>query len=216
MDSRSPLRGRLCGSRGRALGRIRVHSLCGPVQWPWTQSQGEESTTTRCSPKLLGVLFDIQDKHDLLKPCPDRVTRLSNLIQKIIHNNVLPVDEAQKLCGKFNFLQTTCFGQVGRALLLLLYGRAHSQDINGPQLLNGPLVASLKTLLFALPKMQPRKLPITTDHPCTSIYTHAFFQLETNRSSLPERQSRGCGDLQPPSEQCMGLVVRAELHWDAE
>ena len=127
--------------------------------------------------KLLGVLFDIQDAHVLLRPCPDRVTRLSKVIQDILRSNILTAEAAQKLCGKLNFLQTTCFGQVGRALLLPLYGRAHSQDIHGTQLLNNPLVASLKTLLHMLPKMQPRRLPITTDHPCTSIYTDAFFQL---------------------------------------
>lgn len=127
--------------------------------------------------KLLGVFFDISKDTITLKPCPDRMDRLLKMIRGILASNTLQIDDAQKLCGKLNFLQTTSFGQVGRALLLPLYSRAHSQDLNGQQLLNGPITSSLKMLLHLLPDMPTRVLPMQTDHPCTSIYTDAFFQL---------------------------------------
>lgn len=119
--------------------------------------------------KLLGVFFDISKDTITLKPCPDRMDRLLKMIRGILASNTLPIDDAQRLCGKLNFLQTTSFGQVGRALLLPLYSRAHSQDLNGQQHLNGPIMSSLKMLLHLLPDMPPRVLPMQTDHPCTSM-----------------------------------------------
>ena len=127
--------------------------------------------------KLLGVFFDIGHDYIRLKPCPHRMERLLQTMRRILDTNVLKIDDAQKLCGKLNFLQTTSFGQVGRALLLPLYSRAHSRDTDNQQSLNGPIVASLTTLLHLLPGLPSKTLPLTTDHPCTSIYTDAFFQL---------------------------------------
>ena len=119
--------------------------------------------------KLLGVVFDIQPPSLLLKPCPSRTERMIATMENILKTNTLIPEDAQKLCGKLIFLQTTSFGQVGRSLLQQGGGAIDS--------LNGPLRVTLATLIHLLQTMPPRKIPRAFNLETTSVYTDAFFQL---------------------------------------
>lgn len=129
------------------------------------------------SQKLLGVIFNLHSEFLVLEPCPTRMTRMTTTIKDILRTNNLRPEVAQKLCGKLVFLQTTSFGQVGRALLQPIYARAHSHGVSASDNLNGPLRITLTTLLRLLETMPSRRIPLRPEDNTTSIYTDAFFQL---------------------------------------
>ena len=127
--------------------------------------------------KLLGVMFDIQQSTMFLRPCPMRLDRMTTKIQNILSDNSLRSEEAQRLCGKLVFLQSTRFGQVGRSLLQPIYARGHSATNSDNEALNAPLRATLTTLLHMLQTIPHRRIPLAYGMMAQSIYTDAFFQL---------------------------------------
>ena len=75
-------------------------------------------------------------------------------------------------------MQSTCFGQVGRALLGPLYARAHAtQKQCEAEGLNGPLRSSIRSLRHLLQHLPPKEIPLSGSYPTMSLYTDAFFQL---------------------------------------
>ena len=128
--------------------------------------------------KLLGVVMSISDKAITLTPCTERLAKIRSQIQMILHLNRLSSADAQRLAGKLVFLQTTIFGNVGRALSHPLYARAHGlgQDVERDTL-NHPLRSSLFTLSHLLSELKPRSIPVTAQAPCTILYTDAYFKM---------------------------------------
>ena len=122
---------------------------------------------------MLGVYISCEPDRVVLRPCPARVTKISQLIEEALHKNSLSSDQAQRLAGKLIFLQTTSFGQVGKAALNALYSRSYSPDEHST--LNFALRASLVTLGSLLQFMKPRILPVVSNTRHGLIYTDAFF-----------------------------------------
>ena len=146
--------------------------------------------------KLLGVIIEVTSTHVILQPCPQRVARLLEQLSLILTEATLPPTTAQKLAGKLVFLQSTCFSQVGRALLGPLYARAHAtQKQCEAEGLNGPLQSSLRSLIHLLHHLPPRRISLSGSHPTVSLYTDAFFQLVTRRCSLSMMRYRETGNL---------------------
>ena len=86
--------------------------------------------------------------------------------------------EAQKLAGKLVFLQTTTFGNVGRALTYPLYARAHGLGHDAEHVkLNHPLRDALLTLLHVLKDLRPRTIPMHLEVQPAILYTDAFFAM---------------------------------------
>ena len=142
------------------------------------QMKAKKALAPSTTQKLLGVIIQVTKTHVILQPCPARVNRLTTQIQAILQAGLLPANVAQKLAGKLVFLQATCFGQVGRALLIPLFARAHSEHKDKEtEQLNDPLRTSLNTLLRLLQDMPPRAIPLYSEDTTTSLYTDAFFQL---------------------------------------
>ena len=57
--------------------------------------------------KLLGVIFQLFDQGLTISPCPDRLSKIKNLINQALQDDRLAPSEAQRLAGKLVFLQTT-------------------------------------------------------------------------------------------------------------
>ena len=124
--------------------------------------------------KMLGVFISCDTEAVTLRPCPQRLDKILKNVQLILEQNYLGSDQAQRLCGKLVFLQTTSFGKVGQAALHSLYSRA--SELSGCHgALTHALRASLMTLLSLLRDMKPRILPVHPHHPSGVIYTDAFF-----------------------------------------
>ena len=138
--------------------------------------------TKACSPrpcqKLLGVNVIIEKEQMTLQVCPDRMAKLLKQIESILRNNTLEPMEAQKLAGKLVFLQSTTFGNIGRALTYPLYARAHGhgQDPDHARL-NNPLRETLQTLQHILSDLRPRVVPLIAMTSKAVLYTDAFFAL---------------------------------------
>ena len=124
--------------------------------------------------KMLGVFISCDEERVTLRPCPQRISKILNTIRQVLEQNQLGSDQAQRLCGKLVFLQTTSFGRVGQAALHSLYSRA-SETSGCHGALTHALRASLMTLLSVLQDMKPRILPVHPNHPSGVIYTDAFF-----------------------------------------
>ena len=138
---------------------------------------------------MLGVVFQIHDDGVLLSPCPDRVGKILEKVQSHIQSDSLTSAEAQKLAGKLVFLQTTVFGQVGKAALTPIYSRASSWHTNDEKAdcLNTGLRRALRVIHRLLQDLQPRWVPFSSDAPQTVIYTDAFFELGSRRFKPGDR-----------------------------
>lgn len=133
-----------------------------------------------CEPKadqkLLGVIVAIEDHQVSLRVCPDRLSKLQTQIEKVLRENSLSPPEAQRLAGKLVFLQTTSFGNCGRALTHPIYARAHGLGMDmDHEKLNYPLRSALITLQKLLVDMKPRVVPFQHASFKVVLYTDAFF-----------------------------------------
>ena len=136
--------------------------------------------------KMLGVFISCNGAEVILRPCPQRLSKILESIQQALDQNRLGPDQAQRLCGKLVFLQTTSFGKVGQAALHSLYSRA-AEASNQHGALTYAIRASLMTLHRLLQDMKPRHLPIHSDHCSGVIYTDAFFSPgDTNKQMKPQ------------------------------
>ena len=130
----------------------------------------------KANQKLLGVIVAIEDHQVSLRVCPDRLCKLQTQIDGVLRENRLSPQEAQRLAGKLVFLQTTSFGNCGRALTQPVYARAHGLGMDmDHEKLNYPLRSALMTLQKLLVGMKPRVVPFQP--PCFKVvlYTDAFF-----------------------------------------
>ena len=136
--------------------------------------------------KMLGVFISCDDDHVILRPCPQRIAKISTVIQQALEQNHLGPDQAQRLCGKLVFLQTTSFGNVGQAALHSLYSRAaEASNLHGA--LTYALRASLMTLQSLLKDTKPRCLPVNPSYHSGVIYTDAFFSPgDDNKKMKPQ------------------------------
>ena len=128
---------------------------------------------------MLGVIVTLTKDRAELYPCPERIARIIECLQKYMDENLLLPEEAQRIVGKLTFLQTTSFGQMGTALLMPVYSRAHrlgSDDKVNDQL-SDALRASLTAILASFRSHPPRTLPFQCSSPVAVLYTDAFFQL---------------------------------------
>lgn len=129
------------------------------------------------SQKVLGVQLDIQSDAIVLAPHPDRVLKIKQALQPSLVHDYLPPDEAQRLAGKLVFLNSTMFGQLGRAALRPFYGRAYGLGTGDTaHHLNVPLRHAAKFLLTLLQTSHPdesrwkfpHRLPYCTPTPSSS------------------------------------------------
>ena len=142
------------------------------------QMKEKKASAPQLKQKLLGVNFVITKDQLTLQVCPDRLERLQAQIHSILLNNALQPMEAQKLAGKLVFLQTTTFGNVGRALTYPLYARAHGLGHDAEHVkLNHPLRDALLTLLHVLKDLRPRTIPMHLEVQPAILYTDAFFAM---------------------------------------
>lgn len=146
-----------------------------------------------------------------LQVCPDRLERLQAQIQSILLNNALQPMEAQKLAGKLVFLQTTTFGNVGRALTYPLYARAHGLGHDSEHVkLNHPLRDALLTLHHVLKDLRPRAIPLQvggTRQSCTQMLSS---QGVTEFSNQQIQRFRLGGALLTPAHLRMAGVLSSK------
>ena len=124
--------------------------------------------------KMLGVFISCEVNQVLLQPCPARLQKVLATMGEALENNHLTADSAQKLAGKLTFLQTTTFGQVGKAALYTIYSRGAQID-GGQHTLTHALRAALITLRSMLKNFEPRCLPVVGAQESGVMYTDAFF-----------------------------------------
>lgn len=128
---------------------------------------------------LLGVEFHIQKDGVTIMPCPERVSRIQQQVQSILESDHLSATEAQKLAGRLVFLQTTVFGQVGKAALQSIYARASDRSIGSTSADNlNTGLRSLQNIAKLLTDLRPRWFPYSSSADQSLIYTDAFFELD--------------------------------------
>ncbi|CAE6912084.1 DSK2B [Symbiodinium sp. CCMP2592] len=137
--------------------------------------------------KLLGVLLEITAEGIRLAPAPDRVSKVLEMIQAALEENILEPVVAQRLTGKLNFLCTTLFGQAAASAMKPLYSRAHDRNDQDHAQLNGPLRCSLVSLKSLLQHAQPRWVPFNPEsHASAVLYADAFFELGDRKFGLSD------------------------------
>ena len=124
--------------------------------------------------KLLGVIIEVESDGVRLSPCPERILRLKAEIGQALGDNKLSPEAAHRLCGKLMFLQTTCFGQMGKAPLQCIYSRA-GQGASDFQRLTHALEASLRTLQTMLATLTPRCFPKSGNTSHDTLWTDAYY-----------------------------------------
>lgn len=117
--------------------------------------------------KLLGVYLDIQDDVVMVVPCPERVKKMVATLQRALDTDHLDPDTARRVTGKLNFIASTLFNNLGKALLRPLYGRAHETHTKESNLhhLNSGLRTAIHTLMSLLANIQPRAVPLRARQP---------------------------------------------------
>ena len=124
--------------------------------------------------KLLGVIIEVEQDGVRLSPCPVRLAKITETIDTALQDNTLSPETAHKLCGKLIFLQSTSFGQMGKAPLHCLYSRA-SQGASEFNRLTTALEASLRTLHTMLQHLHPRWFPRGGPPPHDTLWTDAYY-----------------------------------------
>ena len=90
----------------------------------------------------------------------------------------MSADTAHTLAGKLMFLCSTMFGQLGKAAMKPIYGRAHGLQTQGSSdTLNSALKQGLTTLVNILESIRPQIIPFNIPGPVTCLYTDAYFLL---------------------------------------
>ena len=127
--------------------------------------------------KMLGVFVRLGQHHIELHPCPQRLEKIRGIIDTALVSNQLSPDVAHRLAGKIIFLQTTSFGQIGKAALQCVYGRAAATGAQAHEALTHSLRASLLTLQHLLMKTEPYTIPAGLPAMSSNLFTDAFFEL---------------------------------------
>ncbi len=138
------------------------------------KTKDKKAEAPNSAQKLLGVIIEIEPEGVRLSPCPVRVTKIKDTITKALQDNQLSPEMAHKLCGKLIFLQSTSFGQTGKAPLRCLYSRA-CQGASEFNRLTTALEASLRTLQTMLQHLHPRWFPRDGTPPHDTLWTDAYY-----------------------------------------
>ena len=128
--------------------------------------------------KLLGVILEICVDGVRLRPAPDRIEKVLQIIRQSLADDCLEPAVAQRLTGKLNFLTTTLFGQAAAAAMKPLYARAHICNNQEASTLNETLRCALVSLQSLLQHSVPRWIPFQCN--CSRpavLYADAFFEL---------------------------------------
>ena len=124
--------------------------------------------------KIQGVYIHLTETHVTIRPCPQRVHNIINIIQQALASNHLEPNEAQKLAGKCSFTTSQLFGKVGRAANRALYDHSYSQQHQLSKITRQGLIA----MVNILQNSQPRRCPLQpTPFSPTIIYTDAFYTI---------------------------------------
>ena len=126
--------------------------------------------------KVLGVILQHQEQAVQIATCPQRACRLSTQLQEILDRNYMDSDTAHRIAGKLLFLQTSAFGQVGKATLAPIYARAANTAPEPHNLLTHALRAAIQTVMSLIQTSIPRSVPFVNRVPMSIVYADAFFQ----------------------------------------
>ncbi len=164
------------------------------------------------SHKILGIQVQVQNEQAVLSPHPDRVNRMKTSLKECLQADAMSADTAHSIAGKLMFLCSTVFGQLGKAAMKPIYGRAHGLQTTGhTDTLNVALKQGILTLLNILDHLQPRVIPFVTGDRPTCLYTDAYFLLGENYMSpgdqIPLQWSKAKA---PQLENGWGFVCRLD------
>ena len=109
--------------------------------------------------KIQGVFIQIEADTVAVKPDPNRLGKLWNIIREARKADRLSAEAAARLAGKLQFLCASFFGRVGQPLLHPLHLRARSTADN-TEALNSGLRSALRCLLSLLLEAPPKVLPL--------------------------------------------------------
>ena len=140
--------------------------------------------------KVLGVWIAVSEHYIEVRPDPQRLRKLTTVVQRSLQEDRLTPEEASRLSGKLVFLQTSLFGQVGRAALHPIYARAHGGHAQVCTL-NSGLRSALQCILSLLCHALPRQIPINVSQTRTSVlYADAYFRLGEQHWKVGHAQPR--------------------------
>ena len=109
--------------------------------------------------KIQGVFIQIEADTVAVKPDPNRLGKLWNIIRQARKADRLSAEAAARLAGKLQFLCASFFGRVGQPLLHPLRLRAKS-TADTTEALNSGLRSALRCLLSLLLEAPPKVLPL--------------------------------------------------------
>ena len=137
--------------------------------------------------KLLGVTISVKEEGIVLEPTPQRIQKVRAALQQALASDSLTPEEAARITGKINFLNTTMFGQLGASAMQPLYARARDCRGDSSHSLNGALRSALTTLNAILANPVPRVIPYGDGAPAQIVlYADAFFELGDSSFGLAD------------------------------
>ena len=144
--------------------------------------------------KILGVILYHGPQEVEVQPCPERARRMTIQLQTILDSNQLEPDAAHRLAGKLLFLQSSSFGQVGRATLGPIYARAANNQPDPRNQLTHALRTALRTVIALINNTEPRRVPFNPTVHTVVLYTDAFFKqgervYKIGNPNIPQRWS---------------------------
>ncbi|CAE7501758.1 unnamed protein product [Symbiodinium sp. CCMP2456] len=127
--------------------------------------------------KVLGVWISVGADGIEVRPDEGRINKMCAALQSCLARDSMTPEEAARLAGKLTFLQTSLFGQVGRAALHPIYSRVHG-GCDQALTLNQGLRGAIRCLLSIMQRAQPRTIPVRCTTTRTSVlYVDAFVRL---------------------------------------
>ena len=132
---------------------------------------------------LLGVDWEISDAELLASPGAKRISKVRQIIGRVLVEDRLHPSEAAKLAGKLNFICSWVFSHVGKALLGPLFKR-QSSGVHQPSGLSQQLRTCLQEIHALLPELRPVRIPLQPEQvPVFVLYADAFITLSGTRRS---------------------------------
>ena len=121
-------------------------------------------------------------------------TKLTSQLRSILESNHLDPDTAHRLAGKLLFLQSSSFGQVGRATLGPIHPRAANNQPDPHNSLTHALRTAIRTVITLINNTEPRRISFLVNTETVVLYTDAFFQqgervYKVGQPNIPQRWS---------------------------
>ena len=140
--------------------------------------------------KVLGVWLAVSSAGIEVRPDPGRIHKMISSLQRCLDDDSMTPEEASRLTGKLMFLQTSLFGQIGRAALHPLYSRAHGGSDQATTLNQG-IRGAIQCLLSLLGRAHPRFIPVrSASERTTVVYADAYFKLGEQNWKVGHAQPR--------------------------